>query len=314
MRTVKTTIIVALTMFATIAEAQNFQVDGICYSISTPKIMNENGVVEGEGDKYVSLVKGVKQYAGNIIIPDTVTYDNNRYPVKSLGYEVFIGNKQITSVTLPNTIESVGNKEFYGCEKLATVNLPGNRISIGNLAFGSCESLTEIIIPDASTILDEAFKGCAALKSLTLPENAFIGENIIDGCNSLKKIIYGEKILTKDEFMALMAARGKVIYTIVDEAPEFYGGFTSLLQYLKDNIAYPQNCLEKKIEGKAFVSFVVEVDGSLSNIEILKSAGDKDLDNEALRVVRNMPKWKPGVQAGKNVCVKFTLPVVFSLQ
>jgi len=314
MRTVKTTIIVALTMLATIAKAQNFQVDGICYSISASEMINEKGVVVGEGDKYVTPVKGVKQYAGNIVIPDTVTYDNNRYPVESLGYEVFIGNKQITSVTLPNTIESLGNKEFYGCEKLKTVILPGNRVTIGSLAFSGCVSLTEIIIPDGSTILDEAFKGCTALKNLTIPENAFIGENIIDGCNSLKKIIYGEKILTKDEFTALMAAREKLIYTIVDEAPEFYGGFTSLLQYLKDNIAYPQNCLEKKIEGKAFVSFVVEVDGNLSNIEIFRSTGDKDLDNEALRVVRNMPKWKPGVQAGRNVCVRFTLPVVFSLQ
>lgn len=98
--------------------------------------------------------------------------------------------------------------------------------------------------------------------------------------------------------------------------PEFPGGKEQLLNYLKKNIKYPKDCVKSKIEGKAFVKFIVETDGTIESntIEIVKSSGDFRLDKEAIRVVDFMPKWQPGTLNGKPIRAKFTLPIIFRLK
>ena len=104
------------------------------------------------------------------------------------------------------------------------------------------------------------------------------------------------------------------ILQIVEQMPEFPGGMAALMRYLKENINYPRISRENGSQGKAFINFVVNTDGSIQDIEVLRSSSDPYLDKEALRVVGGMPKWNPGKQAGKAVRVRFTLPVTFRLK
>ena len=106
----------------------------------------------------------------------------------------------------------------------------------------------------------------------------------------------------------------ETIYDIVEQQPEFPGGMQALMKFLRDNIQYPRISRENNSQGKAYVNFVVNTDGSIQDVEIMKSSSDVHLDREALRVVKSMPKWNPGKQAGKAVRVRFTLPVTFRLQ
>ena len=103
------------------------------------------------------------------------------------------------------------------------------------------------------------------------------------------------------------------IFTIVEEMPEFPGGMNKLGEYLAKNIKYPQMARETGIQGRVFITFVVEPDGSVTNVQVLRSLGG-GCDEEAIRVVKSMPKWKPGKQRGKPVRVSYILPVNFKLQ
>jgi TonB family protein len=103
------------------------------------------------------------------------------------------------------------------------------------------------------------------------------------------------------------------VFIIVETMPEFKVGSDALSHYLKENIFYPIEAAKKGISGTVYVSFIVEPNGSVSNVKLLKGIGG-GCDEEALRVVKLMPKWKPGIQSGKNVRVMFNLPVSFQNQ
>ena len=102
------------------------------------------------------------------------------------------------------------------------------------------------------------------------------------------------------------------IFSVVEDDPEFPGGMDSLLAFLQRNIVYPELARENGIEGKVYVTFVVETDGSISNVKVLRDIGG-GCGQEAVRVVKLMPKWKPGKQAGKVVRVQYNLPIYFVL-
>ena len=103
------------------------------------------------------------------------------------------------------------------------------------------------------------------------------------------------------------------IFQIVEEMPSYPGGEQKLMEYVAKNIKYPQIARETGIQGRVFVGFVVEPDGSVSNVKVLRGIGG-GCDEEAMRVVKSMPKWKPGKQRGKAVRVSYMLPVNFKLQ
>ncbi len=103
------------------------------------------------------------------------------------------------------------------------------------------------------------------------------------------------------------------IFQIVEEMPAYPGGDQKLMEYVAKNIKYPQIARETGIQGRVFVGFVVEPDGSVSNVKVLRGIGG-GCDEEAMRVVKSMPKWKPGKQRGKAVRVSYMLPVNFKLQ
>lgn len=103
------------------------------------------------------------------------------------------------------------------------------------------------------------------------------------------------------------------VFIIVEDMPEFPGGELALRKWIGNNIKYPVIAAENGIQGKVYVTFVVDKDGSISNARIARGV-DPSLDQEALRVVNNLPKWKPGKQRGKPVRVSYTVPINFQLQ
>lgn len=103
------------------------------------------------------------------------------------------------------------------------------------------------------------------------------------------------------------------VFDVVEEMPSFPGGQGALMSYLASTIKYPVVAQEDGVQGRVIVSFVVERDGSISDVRVARSV-DPSLDREAQRVVKSMPKWKPGKQNGSAVRVKYTVPVVFRLQ
>ena len=103
------------------------------------------------------------------------------------------------------------------------------------------------------------------------------------------------------------------IFTVVEQMPLFPGGDAALMGYLRDNIHYPTVAAENGVQGRVVVGFVVERDGSITDVNVLRSV-DPSLDREAMRVVKSMPKWTPGKQNGSAVRVKYQVPVTFRLQ
>lgn len=111
-----------------------------------------------------------------------------------------------------------------------------------------------------------------------------------------------EKAETKDE-----------VFMVVEKMPEFPGGIKELMSFLSKNIKYPASAMAKNVQGRVIVQFVVEKDGTPTEFKVMRSV-DPALDAEALRVMKEMPKWKPGMQRGQVVRVKYTVPVTFRLQ
>ena len=106
----------------------------------------------------------------------------------------------------------------------------------------------------------------------------------------------------------------EVVFVVVEKMPEFPGGQQALFKYLSENVKYPVIAQENGIQGRVICQFVVNRDGSIVDVEVVRSGGDPSLDKEAVRVIKSMPKWKPGKQRGKAVRVKYTVPVNFKLQ
>ena len=112
---------------------------------------------------------------------------------------------------------------------------------------------------------------------------------------------------------AQVEATSDSVYSVVDQDPEFEGGMEALYKYLAENIQYPEQAKADKVEGRVFISFVIEPDGTVSNAEVLRGIGG-GCDEEALRVVQGMPNWKPGMVDGKPVRVHYNIPITFKLQ
>lgn len=104
------------------------------------------------------------------------------------------------------------------------------------------------------------------------------------------------------------------IHDAVEEMPEFNGGQLAMMEFLMNNMKYPQAAVKAKQQGKAVVGFVIRKDGTVSDVHITKSAGYAVLDEEAIRVVKAMPAWKPGKQKGEPVNVKYYVPITFRLK
>ena len=127
-------------------------------------------------------------------------------------------------------------------------------------------------------------------------------------------ITSGESLLILTEGLSALGATANAdtVYTIVDQMPQFPGGEQALMDFVSKNVKYPEEAKNKNIAGRVFVSFVVEKDGSINEVKVLRGIGG-GCDEEAVRVIKSMPKWKPGKQKGQPVRVNFQMPFVFKL-
>jgi len=111
----------------------------------------------------------------------------------------------------------------------------------------------------------------------------------------------------------VVAKKNQQVFDGVEKMPEYPGGQAALFEYLQKNVKYPADAEKKKVEGRVLVTFVVNTDGSITDIEVVRKAFPS-LDAEAVRVISGMPKWIPGEQKGQKVRVKYTVPLNFRLK
>ncbi len=131
----------------------------------------------------------------------------------------------------------------------------------------------------------------------------------------MKKLLFLSAFLCTLSFGAFAQEEVKVeeeVFVVVEEQAEFPGGLDSMYAYIVKNLKYPEAAKEKGIEGRVFVQFVIEKDGSISNVKILRGIGG-GCEEAAVEMIKNMPKWKPGKQRGKPVRCQFNLPIKFEL-
>lgn len=131
---------------------------------------------------------------------------------------------------------------------------------------------------------------------------------------AVKDIQDGMKIKLKN--LPSEEVKGKTegeIFTVVEEMPSFPGGLQELMKFISKEVKYPAEAQEKGIQGRVILSMVIDKEGNVNDIKVLRGV-DPLLDNEAIRVIKSMPKWTPGKQKGKAVNVKYTIPVSFKLQ
>ena len=150
--------------------------------------------------------------------------------------------------------------------------------------------------------LDEVEKSNKAIGAINVEGNDEVG---------------GEVLKLKEEIAAPEPPKQQVeenkVFDVVEQMPSFPGGMGALMSWLSQNIKYPVIAAENGVQGRVIVQFVVEKDGSITDVKVAKSV-DPSLDKEAARVVSAMPKWTPGKQNGSAVRVKYTVPVTFKLQ
>ncbi len=118
-------------------------------------------------------------------------------------------------------------------------------------------------------------------------------------------------LMTANAQKTVVSQSKQNVYDVVEQMPEFPGGMPAMIEFLQTNLNYPKDAKKQNVGGRILVMFVVEADGSISNVRVAKKVFPS-LDAEALRVVKAMPKWNPGKEKGKPVRVNFSLPIVFS--
>ena len=119
-------------------------------------------------------------------------------------------------------------------------------------------------------------------------------------------------LMTANAQKTVVSQSNQNVYDQVEQMPEFPGGMSAMIDFLQTNLKYPEDAIKQKVGGRVMVMFVVETDGSLSNVRVARKVFPS-LDAEAVRVVKAMPKWKPGKEKDRPVRVNFTLPVVFNI-
>ena len=118
---------------------------------------------------------------------------------------------------------------------------------------------------------------------------------------------------TTKEISLEVTPKTEDVFIMVEQQPQYPGGMEALRQFLSNNLSYPRQATSAGVSGRVFVSFVVNTDGSLTDVQVLKGIGF-GCDEEAMRVVQKMPRWRPGKQSGRAVRVKYNLPISFTLE
>ena len=119
-------------------------------------------------------------------------------------------------------------------------------------------------------------------------------------------------LMTASAQKTVVSQENQKVFDTVEQMPEYPGGMPALIEFLQTNMKYPEDAQKQKVEGRVMVMFVVEKDGSITDVKVARNVFPS-LDEEAVRVVNAMPKWTPGKEKGKPVRVQYTLPISFRL-
>lgn len=169
--------------------------------------------------------------------------------------------------------------------------------------------VTQIAIVDADKVKNEVMDMETQKEDNTA--RGVVTQEGSDDADKFKAVT--EQVVVKEPDPVKEEKKEEEIFVAVEQPAEFPGGQTALMKWLSQNIRYPEAAQQNDIQGRVIVKFVVEKDGSIGQASIVKGV-DKDLDREALRVVKKMPKWQPGKNNGVAVRSYFNLPVTFKLQ
>ena len=203
-----------LSVFFSISASAYVEVDGIYYYISGTT---------------ATVKSGDNKYSGDIVIPESITYNASKYPVTRIGDNAFYDCSGLTSVTIPNSVTSIGDWAFSICSGLTSITIPNSVTSIGFSAFSGCSGLTSITIPNSVTSIgDDAFQGCNSLTSVTIPNSVTsIGNYAFSGCSGLTSITIPNSV-TSIGSLAFSSCSGLTSITIPNSVTSigdnaFYG-------------------------------------------------------------------------------------------
>lgn len=181
----KSIVTIALALITSTASYASILIDGLYYEFFDET--SEAMVVKDEKSNNIEP----SYTASTINIPEEVTYNNKTYKVTVIGEDAFLLNKNLTSISIPETVRSIGASAFTGCEKLKSITLPSGITKIERSVFAACQSLKSVTIPEGVTIISEsAFANCSSLESVAIPSSVtFISPKAFSLCSSLKSII-----------------------------------------------------------------------------------------------------------------------------
>ncbi len=173
------------------ASAYDFEADGIYYNITDPNAKEVEITYERQNDFN-------PKYVDDIVVPSSVSYDNEQYTVTAIGDEAFRSCYEMTSITIPNSVTTIGDFAFGGCRDLASITIPNTITSIGAYAFHDCGCLASISIPNSVTTIEKyTFSGCTNLTSITIPNSVTaIEENAFASCVRLSSITIPNSVTT----------------------------------------------------------------------------------------------------------------------
>lgn len=187
-------------------------------------------------------------------------------------------------------------------------------IKLGEESYVSFADPMEISLDGTDYTLD--INSVKNEKTFKLGDHKVVAKNNHDERNSYSVTIDGKpfdlKYIVNMIFDDTDASNDDEVYGDVEVMPEYFGGANAMYEFIQKNLKYPESAKDKGIEGKVFIGFVVEKDGSLSHFNVLRGVSD-DIDAEAIRVLKMMPKFKPGMKDGKPVRVQYTMPFNFKL-
>lgn len=227
--------------------------------------------------------------------------------VSSIGEEAFSGCVYLSSITLPNTLTSIGKRAFHNCLNINSLTIPSSVISIGDEAFSECVSMTSVLIPNSVTeIGHEIFANCHSLHNVVIASDNPVYQLSSTNVGDSERILLIDK-RTGHEF----EAKGDIILRDPEVRAMFPGGVDSLKKLLFENLEYPP--IHGSFQGVVILEFVVETDGSITSVNVLLSL-HKILDEEAIRVVKAMPKWNPAQDDGHPCRSYYQLPITYCLR
>ena len=212
----KTTLLLLSVLIAMSAGAHDFEVDGIYYK----KGSGNTASVTYKGASYSEVAN---EYSGDVVIPETVTYDGINYSVTSIGSHAFYGCAGLTSVEIPNSVTLIGSSAFHGCTGLTSVEIPNTVTSISSYAFYVCVGLTSVEIPNTVTSIgSSAFDGCTGLTSVEIPNSVTtIGSFAFSGCTGLTSVEIPSSVSSIGASAFLNCSRSLISIHVESDNPNY---------------------------------------------------------------------------------------------